>query len=186
VRYIPLFALLALALPACNDPAFRIDPILASDTVEVFAPLPANQGQPTALDVTAMQLVIQGARFPERSSDAEQWDFAVRIRDNELTLVPARVLGLTSRAALAGPLAAQTFEELREAPAASAFRMDSAVVMRAGQVYAARSRDTGMGFGACQQFSKLQPIVVDVAAGRLVLRITTNERCGDLRLVEES
>jgi hypothetical protein len=186
VRYIPLFATLIVAFTACDDPAFRIDPLLSSDTVTVFAPTAENQGRPTALDVTALQFFIQGPRFPERSEDAEQWDFAVRVRNNELTLVPARVLGLTSRAALAGPLAAQTFEEVREAPAAAAFRMDSAVVMRTGQVYAARSRDTGLGFGQCNQYSKLQPLEVDVAAGRLVLRITTNERCGDLRLVEEN
>jgi hypothetical protein len=31
----------------------------------------------------------------------------------------------------------------------------------------------------------MQPLEVDPAAGRLVLRITTNERCGDLRLVME-
>jgi hypothetical protein len=186
LRHISLFALLVLALAACDDPAFRIDPILATDTVEVFAPTAANAGRPTALDITSMQFVIQGARFPERASDAEQWDFAVRLRDGELTLVPASVLGLTSRAALAGPLAAQTFEAVREAPAAITFSTDSAVVMRQGQVYGARSRVTGGAFGgACTQYAKFQPLEVDVAAGRLVLRITTNERCGDLRLVEE-
>jgi hypothetical protein len=186
VRHISLFALLVLALVACDDPAFRIDPILVTDTVEVFAPTAANAGRPTALDITAMQFVIQGARFPERASDAEQWDFAVRLRNGELTLVPASAVGLTSRAALAGPLAAQTFESLREAPAATTFSMDSTVVMRQGQVYGARSRVIGGGFGACMQYAKFQPLEVDVAAGRLLLRITTNERCGDLRLVEEN
>jgi len=186
VRHISLFVLLILALVACDDPAFRIDPILVSDTVEVFAPTAQNAGRPTALDITSMQFFIQGARFPERASDAEQWDFAVRLRNGELTLVPASVVGLNSRAALAGPLAAQTFEGLREAPPATAFRMDSTVVMRTGQVYGARSRVTGGAFGgACTQYAKLQPLEVDVAAGRLLLRITTNERCGDLRLVEE-
>jgi hypothetical protein len=187
VRHISLFALLVLALVACDDPAFRIDPILVSDTVEVFAPTAANAGRPTALDITSMQFLIQGARFPERASDAEQWDFAVRLRNGELTLVPASVVGLTSRAALAGPLAAQTFEEVREAPAASTFSTDSTVVMRQGRVYVARSRVAGGAFGgACTQYAKLQPLEVDVAAGRLLLRITTNERCGDLRLVEEN
>jgi hypothetical protein len=187
VRHISLFALLVLALVACDDPAFRIDPILVTDTVEVFAPTAENAGRPTALDITSRQFLIQGPRFPERSADAEQWDFAVRLRDGELTLVPASVVGLNSRAALAGPLAAQTFEEVREAPAATTFSMDSAVVMRQGQVYGARSRVTGGAFGgACTQFAKLQPLEVDAAAGRLLLRITTNERCSDLRLVEES
>jgi hypothetical protein len=185
VRHIAALFVLVLALGACDDPNFRIDPLLAVDTVEVFAPTSENAGRPTALDVTAFQFIIQGARFPERAADAEQWDFAVRIRDGQLTLVPASVLGLTSRAAVAGPLAAQTFDALREAPSSSAFRMNEATVMRVGEVYAARSRDTGAGFGACNQFAKFQPLEVDPVAGRLRLQIVTNERCGDLRLVLE-
>jgi hypothetical protein len=185
VRHISALALLALAVTACDDPNFRIDPLLATDTVEVYAPMAANEGRPTALDVTALQFFIQGPRFPERSADAEQWDFAVRVQNGELTLVPAAKLGLRSRAAIAGPLAAQTFEQLREAPPASSFSTDTAAVMRTGQVYAARSRDTGVGFGPCHQYAKLQPLEVDPVAGRLRLQITTNERCGDLRLVVE-
>jgi hypothetical protein len=185
VRHIPVLALLALLVTACDDPAFRIDPILATDTVEVFAPTAENVDRPTALDVTSVQFFIQGPRFPERAAEAEQWDFAVRLRDGQMVLVPAAALGLDSRAAIAGPLAAQTFEALREAPGAASFTSDSAVVMRQGEIYSARSRDTGFSFTACNQYAKMQPLEVDPAAGRLVLRITTNERCGDLRLVME-
>ncbi len=185
MRHIAALAVIALSLTACDDPNFRIDPLLATDTVEVFAPTADNAGRPTALDVTSFQLFIHGPRFPERAAEAELWDFAVRIREGQLTLVPASVLGLTSRAAIAGPLVGETFGGLREAPVPAAFVMTEPVVMRVGEVYAARSRDTGAGYGACNQYAKFQPLEVDVATGRLRLQIITNERCGDLRLVLE-
>jgi len=186
VRRISVLALLALAIPACSDNTFRIDPLLAHDTVTVYAPLPVNAGRPTALDVSAANLIIRGARFPERASDAEQWDFAVRVRNGQIVLVPASQMGLTgSRAAVSPALAGQTFASVREVPG-GVLRTDSVVVMRPGQVHVARSRDLGAGvFGSCQQFAKLQPLEVDPVAGRLQLQITTNERCGDLRLVPE-
>jgi hypothetical protein len=52
-----------------------------------------------------------------------------------------------------------------------------------GNVHAARSRELGIFGGACIQYSKLQPLEVDVAAGSLHLRVVTNERCADPRLV---
>lgn len=185
MRHLIALCFVAAATAACNDTNFRIDPLLAHGEVTVAAPVPGNEALPTALDVTASSFVIRGGRFPERSSDAEQWDFAVRIRDGELTLVPAAMFGIDSRAALTRALPSQTFEELRQAPPPASFRSDSAVVMRVGQVYAARSRNVGGAFGTCQQYAKLQPLDVDVNSGLLRLRITTNERCGDLRLVPE-
>lgn len=185
MRHISVLALLALAVTACDDTTFRIDPMLVHDTVEVFVPTAANAGQPTALDITSANQFIRGPRFPERAADAEQWDFTPRLRDGEIALLPASLLGFTgSRAALSPPLAGQTFDAVREA-AGNVLRADSARVMRVGQVHVARSRDLGGSFGSCQQFAKLQPLVVDPAAGRLVLQITTNERCGDFRLVME-
>jgi hypothetical protein len=186
VRSILALVLIAVAASTgCRDNTFRIDPLLAHDTVTVYAPLAANAGQPTALDVTAANLMLRGARFPERSADAEQWDFAVRVRDGQLVLVPASQLGLTSsRAAISPALAGETFEGLRQVPP-NVLRTDSVVAMRVGQVHVARSRDLAGGFGACQQYAKLQPLEVDAAAGRLRLQITTNERCSDLRLVPE-
>jgi hypothetical protein len=188
VRFHSLIGLVTsflVVLAACEDPnAFRIDPILVASTVEVAAPLPGNEALPTALDVTGDGAGgVRGGRFPERPSDALEWDFLVRVRNGEIVLVPGRAIGLDSRAALTPPLIGETLESLREAPAQRTFVMDSAIVMRVGQVYAARSREA-FGF-VCPgpQFSKFEAVEVDPAAGRLRLMIVTNERCGDPRLV---
>jgi hypothetical protein len=174
------------SLAGCDDPnAFRIDPILAYDTVEVVAPLPGNVGLPTALDVTGDGAGgVRGGRFPELPRDAEQWDFLVRIRDGELVLIPARAAGVPlARAAVSPPILGDTFESLREVPGQGTLIMDTPVVLRVGNVHAARSRETLSFMCAGVQFAKFQPLVVDVSTGRVQLQIVTNERCGDPRLV---
>jgi hypothetical protein len=191
VRWINSSVLLlaaAAVFAGCNDPAaFRIDPILLTDTVTVAAPLPQNAALPTAVDITGDGLGnIRGGRFPERSRDALEWDFGVRVQGGELVLIPARGLGAEgSRAALSQALVGETFEGLREAPPARELTMDQPVVMRVGQVYGARSREfLGMMLGGgCFQYAKFQPLEVNVAAGLLRIQIVTNERCGDPRLV---
>jgi hypothetical protein len=175
-----------VAIAGCNDPTFRIDPILVVDTVEVAAPLPQNEALPTALDITGDGFGgVRGGRFPERAAHVGQWDFAVRVQGNDLVLVPARAIGLVeARSAITPALEGETFEGLRESPTFSAAMMETPVVMRVGGVYAARSREAPDQFGfPCVQYSKLQPLVVDVPAGRLRLLVQTNERCGDPRLV---
>jgi hypothetical protein len=44
VRNIMAITVLALAATGCNDGTFRIDPLLATDTIGVFAPTAANAG----------------------------------------------------------------------------------------------------------------------------------------------
>ena len=188
MRYFAVLALLGTMVlsSACNDTTFQIDPLLSTDTVEVAAPTSQNADLPSALDITALGGEIRGGRFPERVADAGQWDFAVRLRGGELVLLPASALGLESRASLTRALANQTFGGLVEAPGRTSFVADSAVVLREGGVYAARSRMISSDFGsACEQYAKLQPLAVDRARGRVRLLITTNERCGDPRLALE-
>ena len=62
---------------------------------------------------------------------------------------------------------------------------DSARVVQQGAIYAIRSRDIASQFGSCIQYAKIQPLTVDVAAARVRLQVTTNERCSDPRLAEE-
>ena len=178
-----LIAVVCLA-PGCDSgTGFNLNPALVQDTVLVAAPLPQNSALPTALDITADGLGgVRGGRFPERSRDALQWDFAVRIDPNgQLVLIPAAGVGISqSRAALTQAIEGETFEGLRETPGQSTFFTDSAIVMREGAVYAARSRDTAT---TCSQFAKLQPLEVSATDGLLRLQIVTNQLCGDARLV---
>ena len=188
MRYFAVLGLVGMMVlaSACNDTTFRIDPLLTTDTVEIGAPTAQNADLPTALDVTALGGTIRGGRFPERASDAGQWDFALRVRGGDLVLLPASALGLQSRASLTRALANETFGGLVEAPGRTSFVTDSAVVLREGGVYAARSRVISSDFGsACEQYAKLQPLAVDRAQARVRFLITTNERCGDPRLALE-
>jgi hypothetical protein len=189
VRWIASLGLsvVLVASGGCDDSTgLDFDPVLVSDTTTVAAPIPQNASLPTALDVTSDGAFgIHGGRFPELIRDALEWDFAVRLEGGQLVLIPAQGIGVTnSRAALTPPIPGAVFEELREAPGQSTFSVDSAIVMQEGAVYVARSRETVNAFGVgCIQFSKIQPLDVDVAAGRVHLRMVTNERCGDPRLV---
>lgn len=183
-----LFFACVAVLQACDDSTgLDLDPILATDTVEVAAPIAGNESLPTALDITGDGLGgVQGGRFPELPSDALEWDFAVRIVDGRLSLVPAEVIGVPSNAALTEALTGETFEGLREIPGQSSLIRDQPIPLVPGAVYAARSREAAGGvLGVCMQFAKLTPLEVDQTTGRTRIRIVTNTRCGDPRLVPE-
>ena len=115
----------------------------------------------------------------------------MRIEDGEIVLVPSEALRVESRAppAITPPIEGVTFDGLREAPGRSDFVRDSAIVMRVGSLYAARSREflaLNPVLGSlvpCVQYAKLEPLAVDIAAGTLRLKIATNENCGDPRLI---
>ncbi len=176
-----MVAVLAAGLSACSDdPFFRRDPVLATDTIEVAAPIASNADLPTALDLTTNGFMIAGGRFPERPADAQEWDLAIRMEDGVLVFKPVGAFGIESRAAISHPLLGETFEGLEEAPPVSAMVSDSTVVIQEGAVYAARTRQPS---GGCAQYSKLQPLDVNVATGRVRVAVTTNGQCGDPRLV---
>ena len=183
---VPLLAAVLVTGTACSDSTgFEFQPALVGDTVEVVAPTQASAEQPTALDITSDGAgSIWGGRFPHLSRDAEAWDFAVRVEDGEIVLVPGPAIGLTqSSAALTDALVGETFESLREAPGQGQFVTDAGVAMRVGNVHVARSRQVPFGFlQACVMYAKLEPLLVDVSTGQLRVNVVTNENCQDLRL----
>lgn len=185
-RTAALYPFLILALAGgCDDPnSFTVEPLITVDTIEVAAPTSAT-GLPTAIDVTAVAGNIVGGRRPETEQDAERWDLAVRVRDGALVFVPAPALGLSSAAGITMPLAGQTFESVIEAPGPGSFVTDAHVPIEPGSVYVVRSRAVPCGFGSASQYSKIQPLEVWLEEGRVRLQISTNEVCGDPRLVPE-
>jgi hypothetical protein len=188
VRQFAVLTLLASALltGACDSTDFRIDPLLYTDTVEIAVPTAENADLPSALDVTVYSGELRGGAFPERASQAGEWDFALRRREGGLAFVPGTVLGLRTQASLTRALEDETFESLIEAPGRTSLVRDSAVVLRQGAVYAARSRIFTTLFGTtCEQYAKFQPLAIDPSLGRVRLQITTNERCSDPRLALE-
>jgi hypothetical protein len=193
VRRFPFFRgcaplVVALAVSACDDPFFgAFDPIIATDTIELQAPILAQAQLPSALDVTAVGGFIHGGRFPERSEDAGAWDFAVSLRDGALVLVPPAAYGFDSRAGLTPPIQGVTFEGLHDVPAGARFVTDSTLVVEPGAIYVVRSREFAGGFGAgCLQYAKVQALEADAATGTLRVQVATNERCFDTRLVPAS
>ncbi len=180
--------LLTMGLAACDDPNSGLfDPIIRDDTVDLAAPT-VDPATPTALDVAYASSLIMG-RFPELVADAEQWDFAIRREGGELLLIPAGVFGFqnptggVSRAAVSTPVNRPLGEILRVN--ADLLRGDTAVALEEGEVYMLRSRRTNAAFGGCENFAKLHPLEVDVAAGRVKLHVIGNARCNDPRLAPE-
>lgn len=176
---------LAAVLTACDDPTrFQIQPQIFTDTVQLAASgAPGADSLPSALDVSVQGNGVVGGRFPERLSDAGQWDFLVRLQNGAVVLVPSGALGIESRAGISAPIAGATFESLRDVPKKTTFATESATALTNGAVYVVRSRIFAGGLSSCQQYAKVQPLAVDPAAGRVTLRIATNAVCGDQRLV---
>lgn len=190
VRSILLFAASGLALAAvlgaCDDPTrFQIKPQIFTDTVQLAASgAPGADSLPTALDISVQGNGVVGGRFPERLSDAGQWDFLVRVQNGALVLVPSGALGIESRAG-AALIQGANFDALRDVPKKTTFRTDSATTIVNGAVYVLRSRYFANGISTCQQYAKVQPLAVDAAVGRVTLRVATNAVCGDQRLVSQ-
>jgi hypothetical protein len=177
-----------VVLAACDDPnAGLFEPVIREDTVDLAAPL-VDPAIPTALDVAYAASVIRG-RYPELVSDAEEWDFAIRRENGEILLVPAQVFGFRNPIGGASSAAIvasnRAFDEVIEAPGRADLESDTMMPIREGNVYVVRSRRTAASFGGCENYAKVQPLDVDVAAGTVKLRIVGNARCNDPRLAEE-
>lgn len=175
---------LALVLAACDDPnAFNIDPIIVDDTVALAVP-GVDPAVGTALDITSPPGTrsVVGARFPERVADAAQWDFALRLEGGALVLKPTGAFGFDSGAGITQPITDRAFDQVSEAPSSGSFVTDSAVVLRTGAVYVARSRQIPCGLGGASQYARIEAVALDAAAGTAQLRVVTNEVCNDTRL----
>lgn len=179
----------ALLFGACESTGTSFEPMLVTDTIELATPT-ANSSLPTAVDITATTGAIVGGRYPEELRDAGEWDLTLRLVGNELRFVPAGSVGIldlggVSRAGITEPLTGRTFDSLKQAPKQTTFITDRGVPVRVGEVYAVRSRLVSCGISAVEQYGKLQPLEVDVAAQRVKFHIITSSRCADQRLSDE-
>lgn len=181
--YIGIAGLLATTAACGDSTGLSFDPLIATDTVELAAPVAGNETLPTALSIAGNQLGgIEGAVFPESSGSAARWDFLLRFRDGRLALVPGGDVGLDLGSSITPALTGETLESLREAPGQTTFD-NVAVPLNLGAVYAARSRVLSNSCNA--HYGKISPLSLDQTTGRATLIVVTNARCGDPRLVEE-
>ena len=108
------------------------------------------------------------------------WDVALDTRTGQLVLLTPNALGINSRARIAA-LPGQTFDLVQEAPADTLLYTATAPVpLQLNAVYVVR---TGARNGGCSSYAKLQPLAIDIAAGRLQFMYDTNPFCNDRRLV---
>jgi hypothetical protein len=184
-RILFVCAVPALAITACEDPFFgRLDPLIIEGNFAIAAPSPGEPELPSALDVTAAGGAIRGGRFPERLQDANLgWDLTVRVRDGRLVLLPSAAMGFGGRAGITEPVQGQTFEGLADLPPGARFETAEPIAAVPGALHVIRSREFATGFGACVQYAKMQVLEVDTAARIVRVRVATNERCFDTRLV---
>jgi hypothetical protein len=164
----------------CDNGLIVNYPSLVTDTITLYAPATQNAGRGTAMDISSDRAFgIAGLRFPEKPSQAGQWDLTLRVIDNSIYLVPQGAF-FASAAAITPPITDQSFDSMIEIPGISTFRTDTMIALQEGQLFAARSRDLGSG---CIVFAKLQPLTVDVENAKVFFRIVTNESCSDPRLM---
>jgi hypothetical protein len=171
---------LALPLGACSDTSGFGQVLLFSSDVKLAAPTADSATVPSALDITQENV----GRYPERISDAGQWDVALRQSGGALYLHPLPATLRRVAAGLVGP-ESRSFDDLDEAPSSSHYS-DSTVVVQEGSSYFLKSRQVVSQFGtACVFYAKAKAKEVNAAAGTATFTVTVNETCNDRRLKED-
>jgi hypothetical protein len=170
---------LAVSLGACQDDPYGLNQVLiAQDTVKLAAPTADSLSVGSALDVTTANAV----RFPERSSDAQAWDVALRQSGGQLYLRPYPGSPTQIGAGIVGPTS-DVFESVKTAPSRNQYG-DSAVVVQEGKTYLLRSRQFAETGVVCVRYAKITPVLVNAAAGTARIAVATSAQCNDRRLKE--
>ena len=184
---IPTLGLAALlaALPACEDSFGPGAASVATDTITLAAPGSASSATlGSAVDL----LGINAIRFPERLTDAGQWDFALRLSGGSFSLLPFSTPTGGSSVRAGAFRSTDAFDAIRTAPtrrSAYTLTVDPFPIAE-GQVYVARSRlGAGPFNSACNRYARFRILELDEAAGTARIAIATNTECNDDRLVAE-
>ena len=122
---------LAASLAACNDDPYGLNQVtLATDSaVKLAAPTADSSIVGSALDVTT----ANAARFPERSSDAQSWDVALRQNGSTFTFRPYPGSSTQIGSGIIGPTS-DVFADASEAPSRTQYG-DTAVAGQEGKTY---------------------------------------------------
>ncbi len=176
---LPLLALLALATGGCGEAVTDFRWVALPDTVELFSLARPELDRQSAFNFTLRQAVrieVPGA--------TGQWDVALDTRANQLVLLPPGALGVESRARVMA-LTGRTFGQVEEAPSDTLlYSALQPVPIQLGSTYVVRTdlRATPFG-GRCTYYAKLEPLTIDVAAGKLRFVYDVSPVCNDRRLV---
>ena len=168
--------LMTVVLAACEDPfAPQLRPVPEEPSTAVLFDFETSDlRSPSAFDVAGRREV--------RTDQTAGWDFLLGRDEGEFEFRPRNVvLGGNSTAGLQ-PFDG-TFEELRMAPEGG-YVTDETVAVEVGDVFSARSRQEGGGFGiGCLRFLKLEVTALDPQEGSATIRYLGNPNCGRRTLV---
>lgn len=141
------------------------------DTTTLFALQGTPIASPSAFDMVA--------RSTSRTDFGAPFDLAFDIDESSRALVyPAAALGLATEAAV--QVTSDAFDRIERAPT-EGYQSDSALVLRAGLVFLARSRADGVfcGFlGRIPRFGKFRVVTLDTDTRSVTLEYLVNINCG--------
>ena len=165
----------ALALAGCEDQITDFRWSAAVDTAVIF-----SLARPE-LELESAFNFYEGRSIPlQRPGAFNQWDVALDTQGGQLVLLTPTALGITSRVRVAA-LPGQTFDLVEEAPADTLlYTASTPVPLALNSVYIVRTDERP---SACSHYAKMQPVSLDVAAGRLEFMYDVNPLCNDRRLV---
>lgn len=178
------FAVLLLPfLAACDDPFGPREWNATPDTAFLYSASRAELiGFVSAFDFTT----VPGRPVPLEATGASQnWDVALIDFNGQLALAPSsHFLGQAERSAISEQ-PNTTLAAITRAPGDSASYSRGPVPLRMGSVYVVRTRssicESGLGSGI--RYAKLQPVVIDQAAGTLRFIYVRNPYCDDRALI---
>jgi hypothetical protein len=165
----------ALALGGCDETIFEPTWFAAVDTAVIF-----SLARPELELESAFNFNERTAIPLQRPGAASQWDIALDTRGNQLVLLTPAALGISTRVRVAA-LPGQSFDLVEEAPEDTLlYTATTPVPVQLNAVYIVR---TDQRPSDCSHYAKLQPVALDVAAGRLEFMYDLNPLCNDRRLV---
>jgi hypothetical protein len=166
----------ALALAGCSETFLEPRWFAAVDTAVIY-----SLARPELELESAFNFYDRTSIPLQRPGASTQWDVALDTRDGQLVLLTPAALGITSRVRVA-TLAGQTFDQVEEAPADTLLYTGiDPVPVQMNAVYIVRTDVRSQS--PCSHYVKLQPTMLDVAAGRLEFMYDVNPLCNDRRLV---
>lgn len=183
-----LFALLASLLAcapllsACDDGGLLAELILSPDTAVIG--LPAGNAAGSAIDIVRASGDFDLVRNPERLTDAEQWDVALRSTAAGLVFRPF----VPVASALAGAeiaVSTRSFDDLDKAPRGTATYTREPVPVTANGVYLLRSRQFTSSGVLCVKYAKMRVLELNAALQTVRVAVVINEGCDDERLADD-
>jgi hypothetical protein len=178
-RTLCVLGLVGLSLAGCSEDPFRIRWTENPQEQVLYALDREELNQFSGFDMIGrLRVVIED---PQTEG---AWDFAVDRQGGGMVFLPAKLLGLDSRAAIAS-IPNSEYDDVVVAPSDTlAYVLDEPVPIALGTVYVVRTRLASGGFGqVCHFFGRVEPLEIDLVAGVVRFVQDTSPDCNNRSLV---